>query len=154
MDTSAWYTRKKSNNGLSIRTRTKVIRRKHIIQPTGFGAYRYKKIYGATTSLVTLMFHYVDLIISSNVSIGNRLNNVKWSFSMIWLPILHQSETNVARLYYVTGILQCWNEEWIVSIWYQNQDGLMLNCMHHGKFYIKFCKKYEHFLPSNTSIFL
>ena len=38
MDTSAWYTRKKkSNNGLSIRTRTKVIRRKHIIQPTGFG---------------------------------------------------------------------------------------------------------------------
>ena len=39
MDTSAWYTRKKSNNGLSIRTRTKVIRRKHIIQPTGFGAY-------------------------------------------------------------------------------------------------------------------
>ena len=40
MDTSAWYTRKKSNNGLSIRTRTKVIRRKHIIQ-----SHRFRRLF-------------------------------------------------------------------------------------------------------------
>ena len=56
MDTSAWYTRKKSNNGLSIRTRTKVIRRKHIYVDSSLAtnfnenAIKYKNIHLAILS--------------------------------------------------------------------------------------------------------